>query len=72
MDTLSSALANQSLLFLFNAAWLAEKQQMPILSSLVLPDWGSTTNYRTPGEHTNLYTTDAIINILEAYILLLI
>jgi hypothetical protein len=30
-DTLSSALANQSLLFLFNVAWLAEKQQIPIL-----------------------------------------
>jgi hypothetical protein len=29
-----------SLLFLLNAAYLVEKQQIPILSSLVLPDRG--------------------------------
>jgi hypothetical protein len=33
--------ANQSLLFLLNAACLAEKQQIPILKSLVWPDRGS-------------------------------
>jgi hypothetical protein len=33
--------ANQSLLFLLNAACLAEKQQIPILLSLVVTDQGS-------------------------------
>jgi hypothetical protein len=37
-DTLSWFRANQSLLFLLNAACLAEKQQISILSSSVLPD----------------------------------
>ena len=31
---------SQSLLFLLNAACLAEKQHIPILKSLVWPDWG--------------------------------
>ena len=39
-DTLSRFRANQSWLFLFNAACLVEKQQMPILSSLVWLDRG--------------------------------
>ena len=38
--TLSLFRANQSLLFLLNAACLAEKQQIPILWSLVWPDQG--------------------------------
>ena len=40
-DTLFSFRANQSLLFLLNAACVAEKQQIPILKSLVWPDQGS-------------------------------
>jgi hypothetical protein len=40
-DTLFWFRANQSLLFLRNAACLAEKQQIPIVWSLVWPDWGS-------------------------------
>jgi hypothetical protein len=40
-DTLSWFRANQSLPFLLNATWLAEKQQIPLLYSLVWPDWGS-------------------------------
>ena len=40
-DTLSWLRANQYLLFLLNAAWLAEKQQIPILLSLDWPDRGS-------------------------------
>jgi hypothetical protein len=40
-DTLFWFLANQSLLFLFNDAFLAEKQQIPILYSFVWPDRGS-------------------------------
>ena len=40
-DTLSLFPTNQSLLFLFNAVYLAEKQQISILLSLVWPDRGS-------------------------------
>jgi hypothetical protein len=40
---------------------LAEKQQIPILESLVGPDRGlKPTIYYTRGEHTNHYTTDAV------------
>jgi hypothetical protein len=38
LDTLSCFRANQSLLFLLNYAWLEERQQIPILLSLVWPD----------------------------------
>ena len=38
---------NQSLLFILIAACLAEKQQIPILRSLVWPDLGSNTRYTT-------------------------
>jgi len=41
LDILSSFRANQSLLLLYNAACLTEKQQIPILKSLVWTDWGS-------------------------------
>jgi hypothetical protein len=40
-DTLFWFRANQSLLFLLNAACVAEKQHIPILKSLVWPDGGS-------------------------------
>jgi hypothetical protein len=40
-DTLFWFLANQSLLFLFNAAFFAEKQQKPILYSFVWQDRSS-------------------------------
>ena len=40
-DTLSWFRANQSLIFLLNAVCLVEKQQIPILLSLVWPDRGS-------------------------------
>jgi hypothetical protein len=55
-DILSWFQANQSLFILLNAAGLAEKQQIPILESLVWPH----TMYRTRGEHANHYTTDAV------------
>jgi hypothetical protein len=45
-DTLVWFRANQSLLFLLNAACLAEKQQIPILMSLVWHDWARPTIYR--------------------------
>ena len=47
LDTLSWFRANQSLLFLLNAAFLAEKQQIPILLSLVWPDQGSNQRSTT-------------------------
>jgi hypothetical protein len=42
--TLSWFQANQSLLFLLNAVCKAEKQQIPILPSLVWPDQGSNND----------------------------
>jgi hypothetical protein len=54
--------ANQSLLFLLNAAYLAEKQQ--IGTNLIV--FGLTrsglvpTIYHTRGEHANRYTTDEV------------
>jgi hypothetical protein len=60
-DTLSWFWANQSLLFLLNSACLEEKQQIPILKFLVLPNRGSElTIYRTLDEHANHYATDAV------------
>jgi hypothetical protein len=41
LDTLFWFRANQSLLFLLNAAFLAEKQQIPILYSFVWQDRSS-------------------------------
>jgi hypothetical protein len=55
-DTLFRVRTNQSLLFLLNAAWLAQKQQIQILKSLVRLE---PTIYHTRGEHTN-YATDAV------------
>ena len=48
-DTLSWFRANQSLLFLLNAACLAEKQQ--IIQILYFLNWLETTVYHTLGEH---------------------
>ena len=53
-DTLSWFRANQSFLFLLTAVCLAEKQQIPILQSLVWPDRGSKP--RSTAHH---YTTDS-------------
>jgi hypothetical protein len=52
--------ANQSLLFLLNAAWLAEKQQIPILVFGLTRPMLEPTIYRTWDEHTNHYATDAV------------
>ena len=49
-------ISSQSLLFLLNAACLAEKQQIPILYSLVWPDRGSNPRY-TALEANTLTTT---------------
>jgi hypothetical protein len=45
---------NQSLLLLLNAEYLAEKQQIPILLSLVSPDWDS--NSRSTEHETSTLT----------------
>jgi hypothetical protein len=57
-DTLSWFRANQSLLFLLDAVCLAEKQQIPILLSLVWPNQGSNPRPTALGKHANHYTTD--------------
>ena len=59
-DTLFWFWANQSLLFLFNAVYLAEKQQIPISVFGLIRLGLEPTIYRTRGEHANLYATDAV------------
>jgi hypothetical protein len=48
------------LLFLLNAGCLAEKQQIQILVFGLTQPGLEPTIYRTPGEHANHYTTDAV------------
>ena len=45
-DTLSWFQDIQSLLLLLKAAWLTEKQQIPILYSRIWPGQGSNTQYQ--------------------------
>ena len=61
-DTLTRFLANQSLLFLINAAYLAEKQPITnfIVFGLTQPGLEPKI-YRTRGEHGNHYVTDAVV-----------
>ena len=63
-DTLSGFRANLSLFLLLNDVCLAEKQQIPILYSLVCPDRGlEPTINHTRGEHrehANDWVTDAV------------
>ena len=59
-DMLSWFRANQSLLFLLNAACLVEKQQIPILVFGLTRSGLKPTIYCTQGEHANQYTTDAV------------
>jgi hypothetical protein len=59
-NTLSSFWANQSLLYLLNAACLAEKQQILILKSLILPDWDS--NPRSTSLETSMLTITPLMN----------
>ena len=61
-DTLFWFRANQSLLFLFNAACLADKQQMPIFSLWFDPTGLEPTTYRTRGEHDNYSATDVVFS----------
>ena len=59
-DTLFWFWANQSLLFLLKVACLAEKQQIPISVFGLTQPGLKPTLYRTRGEHTNHYATDAV------------
>jgi hypothetical protein len=56
LDTLFWFRANQSLLFLLNATCLAEKQQIPILKSLVCPDPGSNPRSTALEASTLIFT----------------
>jgi len=61
LDTLSWFRADQSLLFLLNAACLPEKQQISICIVFDMTRLGlEPTIYRTRGEHSNHYATDAV------------
>ena len=64
-DTLFWFRANQSLLFLLNAACLAEKQQIPILIFDLTWQGLETMIYCTRDEHANHYTTDVVKSSLE-------
>ena len=63
-DTLYWFQANQTLLFLFNAACLAEKQHIPILVFGLAQAGLEPTIYHTRGEHANHYVTDAVISVI--------
>jgi hypothetical protein len=69
-DTLFWFRANQSMLFLLNAACLEVKQPMPI----VLSEPGlELTIYRTRDKHANHYATDAVFEfIIGMYMYLLL
>jgi hypothetical protein len=61
LDTLSRFQANQSLLFLFNAAYLAEKQRNT--NFIVIGFTRSRLEhmiYLARGQHANHYTTDVV------------
>ena len=61
-DALSRFRANQSLLFLLNAACLAEKQQIPIFQFMVLPDrsWNTRSTALEASTLTPLHTFQVI------------
>ena len=64
-DTLFWFRANQSLLFLLNAACLAEKQQIAILVFGLTRPRLELTIYRTRDEHANHYATGAVDILLK-------
>jgi hypothetical protein len=59
-DTLSRFWNNQSLIFLLNAACIADKHQIPILVFDLTRPWFELTIYHTQGEYANHYATDAV------------
>ena len=62
-DTLNWFQANQSLVFLLNAACLAEKQQISIIVFGLTWSGLKPTIYRNWGEYANHYTTNAVLCI---------
>jgi hypothetical protein len=61
-DTLSWFRTKQSFFILLKHACRVEKQQIPILQSLVWPNLGSNTRfYRTEDKQVNQYITDAVL-----------
>ena len=68
-DTLFWFRANQSLLFLLNAACLGKKQQIPIFKVFCLTRLGfEPTIYRTRGEHAKHYATDAVYKYIYSHV----
>ena len=63
LDKLSWFRSNQSLLFLLNAACLAEKQQTPILVFGLIRSGLEPAIHHTRGEYANYYITDAVVYI---------
>ena len=59
-DTLCWFRSNQSLLFLRNAAYLRESNKYQFLVFGLTRSGLEPTNYHTPNEHANNYTTDAV------------
>jgi len=66
-DTLYWFQANQSLLLLLNAAYLGEKQQIPILAFGLTQPGLEPTIYRTQGEQANNYTIDVVRDMIWRY-----
>ena len=60
-DTLFWFQTNQYLLSFLSAAWLVEKQQIPILQSGLTWPGLEPTIYPTRGENSNDYTNDVVI-----------
>ena len=68
LDTLTPFWVDPYLLFLLNPAFVALKQQISILFSLVWPDRGfEPTIYRNRGEHVNNYTTDVVNKCIQLW-----
>jgi len=66
-DTLYWFQANQSLLLLLNAAYLGEKQQIPILAFGLTQPGLEPTIYRTRGKQANHYTIDVVRDMIWRY-----
>jgi hypothetical protein len=71
-DTLFWFRANQSLLFLLNDAFLAEKQQLPIIYSFVWPDRGSYPQSITLDASTLIITLPMWFPIFILFLLIVL
>jgi hypothetical protein len=52
---------SRSLFLLLNVSYLAQKQQIPILSCGLTKPGLNPTIYHTRSKHANYYTTDAVV-----------